>query len=196
MSINISTILPVIATELGGYTASELLDRGNHTGTQATSTITNYTSYFFQTDVTMLFQLSSAPTGWVKQTSHDNASLRIVSGSISTGGTLNFTTVFASGLYTGNTTLTTAHIPAHTHSGTTSTGGDHNHTLTFYSSGGSSGPTWTSNGTTSSPNNRNTDTTGSHSHTFTTSSVGSGGAHNHSLSLNVKYVDFIIAKRS
>jgi hypothetical protein len=44
----------------------------------------------------MLFQQTSAPTGWTKQTTHDNKALRVVTGSASSGGSVGFTTAFAS----------------------------------------------------------------------------------------------------
>lgn len=44
----------------------------------------------------MLFQQTAAPTGWTKDTTHNNKALRVVSGSVSSGGSDDFTTVFAS----------------------------------------------------------------------------------------------------
>jgi hypothetical protein len=76
----------------------------------------------------MLFGQTSAPTGWTKNTSTgDNSALRVVTGTASTGGSVAFTTAFASqtpsgsvsintsGLSAGATTLNTAQIPSHTH---------------------------------------------------------------------------------
>ena len=89
----------------------------------------------------MLFIQASAPVGWTKLTTHDNKALRIVSGTGGgSGGTVAFTTAFASksvagtissttatgtinsttatGSITGAvsaTTLTTTQMPAHTH---------------------------------------------------------------------------------
>lgn len=72
----------------------------------------------------MLFQSTNAPNGWTKSTTHDNKALRVVSGNASTGGSVAFTTAFASQTPTGNlsitgsvgaTTLTTSQIPAHSH---------------------------------------------------------------------------------
>ena len=39
----------------------------------------------------MIFQQTAAPTGWTKQTTHDNKALRLVSGSVSSGGSNTFT---------------------------------------------------------------------------------------------------------
>ena len=50
----------------------------------------------FPTSTAMLFVQTAAPTGWTKSTTHDNKALRIVSGSASSGGSVAFTTAFAS----------------------------------------------------------------------------------------------------
>jgi len=75
--------------------------------------------------VRMLFQQTSAPTGWTKEANatYNDAALRIVTGSASTGGASGFSTVFAAGRSTNNdgngtTTayaLTIADIPSHSH---------------------------------------------------------------------------------
>lgn len=44
----------------------------------------------------MLFQQTAAPTGWTKDTTHNNKALRIVSGTASSGGSTAFTSVFTS----------------------------------------------------------------------------------------------------
>ena len=69
-------------------------------------------------------------------------------------------------------TLTTAQIPAHTHTGTTNTTGAHTH---YAYIGVQSGSWGMANGS-SHPYTGNTSSAGNHSHTFTTSSVGSGSA--------------------
>jgi hypothetical protein len=73
----------------------------------------------------MLFGQTAAPTGFTKLTDQDNAALRVVSGTASTGGSVNFSTAFASqtpsgsvsvtGGSVGNTTLSTPQIPSHSH---------------------------------------------------------------------------------
>jgi hypothetical protein len=82
----------------------------------------------FASGTVMLFGQTAAPTGFTKLTDQDNAALRVVSGTASTGGSVNFSTAFASqtpsgsvsvtGGSVGNTTLTTPQIPSHTHSST------------------------------------------------------------------------------
>lgn len=134
----------------------------------------------FPSGTLMLFQQTSAPTGWTKQTTHDNKALRVVSGTASAGGTVAFTTAFASQSATGtvgNTTLSTAQMPSHSHTvnglGNQSTCG---------------GP----DGGTVSINNPIG---------FGTTSTGGGGSHNHTftgsaINLAVQYVDLIIASKT
>jgi hypothetical protein len=133
----------------------------------------------FPSGTRMIFQQTSAPTGWTKDTTAaiDNGALRTVTGSVSTGGSVNFTTAFASQTPTGTngaTTLTAAQIPAHTHA----YGG-------LQSQGFSSG-------------NSIIATTGSVANTG--NGTGGGGSHTHSftgdaINLAVKYYDVIIASK-
>jgi hypothetical protein len=67
----------------------------------------------FPPGTVMLFVQTAAPTGWTKSTTHDNKALRVVSGSVTTGGTQNFTAVLNGSV--GATTLTVAQMPSHTH---------------------------------------------------------------------------------
>jgi hypothetical protein len=69
----------------------------------------------------MLFQQTSAPVGWTKQTLHDNKSLRVVTGTASSGGSIGFTTFFNASSVTpsgtvNNTTLAANQLGNHTHS--------------------------------------------------------------------------------
>jgi microcystin-dependent protein len=114
----------------------------------------------------MLFVQTAAPTGWTKSTTHNNKALRVVSGSVTTGGTQDFTAVLNGTV--GATTLTTAQMPSHTHTlglrmslfSTTDTGGN-------------------------SPNNS--------ANLLSTGATGGGGSHTHSM--DVAYVDVIIATK-
>jgi hypothetical protein len=56
----------------------------------------------FPSGTVMLFIQTAAPTGWTKSTTHDNKALRIVSGTAGTGGSVAFTTAFASQSVTGS----------------------------------------------------------------------------------------------
>lgn len=74
---------------------------------------------------TMVFVLQgSAPTGWVKDTSDNDYTLRCVTGSVSSGGSSGFSSVMSSKSLTGSlsmtgtvggTSLVTSQIPVHDH---------------------------------------------------------------------------------
>lgn len=78
-------------------------------------------------DAVMVFVQSSSPVGWTKITDMDDYTLRVVTGNISTGGSLDFSSVFnsyntsstlnsPSPLATsGSTTLSANQIPSHAH---------------------------------------------------------------------------------
>jgi hypothetical protein len=159
----------------------------------------------FPTGTAMMFVQTAAPTGWTKSTTHDNKALRVVSGTATSGGSVAFTTAFASQGVSGSianttaggsvsisggsvsaTTLSTSEIPSHQHSGGATTG----------SEGGFSGDTIAKAST------GFTGGGGSHSHGFSAPSGSfSGTAHNHSFSgtainLAVSYVDVIIATKN
>jgi hypothetical protein len=133
----------------------------------------------FPATTKMLFQQTSAPTGWTKITTTDNAALRLVSGSVSSGGTVDFTTAFAANSV-GATTLSTAQLASHNH---------------FV--GLDVGSATTQFGTGTLAANRSSFTyCGSNNNGPNTSSTGSGSSHTHSYqSLAVKYVDVIIASK-
>lgn len=121
----------------------------------------------------MLFVQTAAPTGWTKSTANDNKALRVVSGTAGTGGSVNFTTAFASGS-TGAYTLAIADTPSHRHP-LDLAGGAGSPAAVFYA-----------------------DTWGGASSTFPmlySQYVGGGGAHSHSLNLAVQYVDVIVATK-
>ena len=84
-----------------------------------TSTTTN----LIPSGTAMLFQQTAAPTGWTKVTTYSNHAVRIVNGSVTTGGSVAFTTAFASQAVTGTnssgavsaTSLSTAQLASHSH---------------------------------------------------------------------------------
>ena len=129
----------------------------------------------------MLFQQSTAPINWTKQTTHNDKALRVVSGTATPGGTFSFSAVFTSRSIpgtVGNTTLSTPQIPSHTH-----TIGD------FTSTGAYSYGEFQPQDTDLQPGPGQSGATGgggSHSHPF------SGG----SLSFAVQYVDVIICSKN
>lgn len=154
----------------------------------------------------MLFAQTSAPTGWTKSTTHDNKALRVVSGSASSGGSVAFTTAFASQAVTGTVashTLSLSDIPSHYHTAT-STVNDPTH-VHQYTAGGASGFGYQagfSAANSSSPFVAGTgpSVTGITVDT-TIGNTGGGGGHAHGFSapninLAVQYVDVIIATKN
>jgi hypothetical protein len=80
----------------------------------------------FDTGVRLAFQNSTAPTGWTKDTVNFNDhALRIVTGTVSSGGTVNFSTAFSSKAVSGSISSETAAgtISSETAGGTISAGG-------------------------------------------------------------------------
>lgn len=150
----------------------------------------------------MLFVQTAAPTGWTKDTTHNDKTLRVVSGSASSGGSLSFATVFTGRTPTGNvgnTTLTSAQsgVPAHSH-GVTDPTHAHNATMRTTDSGtinnfdaattaGTAGTLSTAAASTGISINNNTpaDASAGHNHPWT----------GDSMDFAVQYVDVIIATK-
>jgi hypothetical protein len=129
----------------------------------------------FAPGTVMLFVQTAAPTGWTKSTTHDNKALRVVSGSVTTGGTQNFTAVL-----NGNvdaTTLSISQIPSH----------DHQSPYLFNSSQ-SWGGVSNRDGGGSFANLGN-----GYNASLVTADSGGGDSHTHSM--DVAYVDVIIATK-
>ena len=136
----------------------------------------------FPAGTQMLFVQAAAPTGWTKQTTVDDATIRIVSGTTGgqTGGSVAFSTAFVSGkaiTLSGNvgaTTLSTTQMPSHTHPFSAFMSA-----RTYYTESGYLFGSGSSN----------------------TSATGGNGSHTHTLSgsatvdLSVKYVDAILCKK-
>jgi hypothetical protein len=143
----------------------------------------------------MLFVQTNAPTGWTKSTTHDNKALRVVSGTASSGGSVAFTTAFASQAVSGTnssttatgtvgaTTLATTQIPSHTHTaGNSATVTSAKAGVNYRNTAAGSVATGAAGGG------------GSHNHSFT------GDAHSHTftgtaINLAVQYVDVIVATK-
>ena len=137
----------------------------------------------FPTGTIMLFAQSTAPTGWTKSTAHNNKALRVVSGTAGSGGSVDFTTAFAS-RSVDNHTLTVAQMPSHNHpwTGTTGDEGSGAATLTgyryegYYSIYGAFYNIRAISGN--------------------VAPQGGGGAHSHGINLAVQYVDIILAVKN
>ena len=166
---------------------------------------TNPPTGVFPSGTAMLFVQTTAPTGWTKSTTHNDKALRVVSGSASSGGSVAFTTAFASQAVSGSvgtsgaTTLTSGQIPNHYHQVfTTGFAG----TLGIQvKSGSSDGNQYAYTDVADLP--QYSTSAGSSSGTFANNDNGGGGSHTHTggtftgtaINLAVQYVDVIIATK-
>lgn len=158
------------------------------------STQVNSRGWMTPDGTAMFFYQSSAPTHWVKSTSHNDKMLRVVTGNGGgSGGSISFTTFtgrsftfpYSSNSSTNNKTLSSNQIPSHTHSnmGTKLTFFPQNPNGTYNGGDVRRGPGWT----------RNTNSTGGvsgpsqHSHPFSSS----GTSPSISCNINVQYIDVI-----
>ena len=176
------------ASGTGTFTLAAPNTNTNYTITlpQSSGTLATTVTAGFAAGTIMLFAQTAAPTGWTKNTSTgDNSGLRVVTGAVGSGGSVDFTTVFVSNRSVtissltgsaGATTLTTPQIPSHSHPVGTAQGNPGGVGLNF-----SSGPQVNQTGSTGGG--------GSHTHPLTVSS-GSG-----EVNLAVKYVDVIRATK-
>lgn len=128
----------------------------------------------FPSGTAMLFVQSAAPTGWTKQTAHNDKALRIVSGSITSGGVYPFSSVF-SRTATDGLGLSIAMLPPHDHGlgGILDSGG-----------AGSAGPSFSNQGYSGGGSSARTDST------------GNGAAHAHGIDIRVQYLDTIYATKN
>lgn len=209
-SLTLGAALPVASggTGLSTVTANNVL-LGNGTsafqevapGTSGNVLASNGTTWAsttlppgFDAGTRMIFAQDTAPTGWTKDTTNYNEhALRVTTGTASTGGSVDFTSAFAtpsvSGSFSGTVdghTLTTSQIPSHTHgpgtgsyfvsansgNGSWSVGSEGSYTAALFSTA-----TAAAGGG------------GSHSHTYS-GSLSSGSA-----AINVKYLDVITATK-
>lgn len=141
--------------------------------------------YIFSAGARVLFQQTTPPTGWTKETgaSYNDAILAFTTGTVSTGGSVAASTLFASQTLTGtigNDTPSISKTAAHTHPLTSSA-----YTTT---TSGSGYPGYNGSGDSATT-------------VSATSSTGSTTAHNHSLTMNafnmaVKTVGSVIGQKS
>jgi hypothetical protein len=152
----------------------------------------------------MLFAQTAAPTGFTKNTTTgDNSALRVTTGTASTGGSVAFTTAFASQTPTGSisvtavagsagaTTLSTPQIPSHTHTFLANNQYPYCYLPAQRVIYGNTPPCGSGNA------NFTTDATGgggSHTHPFSFSS-GSGTFTGNAINLAVQYIDVIRATK-
>jgi hypothetical protein len=174
-------------------------------GASALPTFQTIATSAFPAGTRLSFQQTAAPTGWTKDTTAglDNSAMRIVTGSVVNGGSVNFTTAFASQTPTGSvaistvsgsagaTTLTTPQIPSHQHriGPNINSGGLYPPAILA--------PFEISIQPSANPRNSFVEAVGGggdHTHPFSFSS-GSGTFSGNAINLAVKYYDFIIASK-
>ena len=127
----------------------------------------------------MIFQQSSAPTGWTKDTTDVNQrAMRVVSGNVSSGGNQDFTDTFRNWT-TNNHTLTTAQLASHRHKVDTNNEWNESH----------------GNWQTETGQWRQVHAGGTNYKPWT-SYEGSGNSHNHgTMNFAVRYLDVIICSK-
>jgi hypothetical protein len=176
--------------------SGDSLTVGGNLVVTGTGTLSGRAIDAFPSGTKMLFQQTSAPVGWTKDTTNDDKALRIVSGSVGSGGTLSLTSFASQSI--GGTSLTTAQIPSHNHtgsgttstvsndhthgfSGTTSGVGDHQHgVIVDADSGAGAGPHFKADGQAVTTNFTNG--AGAHSHTYSGNTGGISANHTHDYS--------------
>lgn len=146
----------------------------------------------FPSGTPMLFFSAAAPVGWTKSATHNNKAIRLVSGTGgATGGSVDFTTAFASQTpagTVGDTTLTVNQIPLHGHPFRTGVGSDGDSSGGLMMDEGSTQNHVAYTGTPSSTRGQQIGGTGggqAHTHSFTGSAIN----------LAVSYVDAIICTK-
>ncbi|MBA4141938.1 MAG: hypothetical protein H0X43_02805 [Nitrosospira sp.] len=159
-----------------------LLDDTDAAAARATLGVPGAIAALIPPGTVMSFFQPSAPVGWTRITTHDNKALRVVAGpGGGSGGSVAFTTAFASQAVTGSnsaTTLTSAQIPSHNHQ------------------------IFIGNGTPGSPPRPDYNNLDGNDPVALadTEYKGGGGSHNHvftgtAINLAVQYIDMIIASK-
>jgi hypothetical protein len=124
----------------------------------------------------MLFCQTAAPVGWTKLTANNDKTIRITSGTVGSGGTTGFNTVF------GARTIDIAHMPSHSHGVN-----DPGHFHTYYRAISPPNGLGTSGTSNSTIQNTSSTFTG-----ITIQNTGSGTA----MDFNVLYIDVIQAQKN
>lgn len=157
----------------------------------------------FPSGTRLLFQQSTVPTGWTKDATLNDRALRVVSGSVSTGGSLAFSAGFTARGISGSvgaTVLSWNEMPVHNHTGVTDEQGWHAHTyLDRINAGGGEANV---NGPNSGGGDigRTTDGAGSHAHNLSINNAGANWGHGHTLAINnldmaITYVDAVVGQK-
>ena len=92
-TVDLSTKADIASPTFTGTPAAPTASAGTNTTQLATTAfVTTAVSNAepFPSGTSMLFQQTSAPTGWTKQTTHNDKAIRLVTGSVGTGGSNAF----------------------------------------------------------------------------------------------------------
>jgi len=141
----------------------------------------------FPAGTKMLFQQAAAPTGWTKDTTHNDKALRVVTGTPSSGGTIAFST-FLARTATDTMSLSIANLPAHSHGiniRNTSDGDSPANGSASFADRVTSSSWYTHSGAATVVNN-----------SLLIANTGSGTAHGHNIDCRIQYVDLIIATKN
>jgi len=139
----------------------------------------------FAAGTRLLFQQTAAPTGWTKDTTHNDKALRVVSGTASSGGVNNFSTVFGQ-TATAGTALSIDNLPAH-HHGINIRNVSGNTPLDGAGSFANQVTATELFGFNAAGNTIND---------VLIANTGSGTAHTHSMDMRVQYLDAIVAVKN
>lgn len=126
----------------------------------------------FASGITQVFHQTSAPVGWTKVTTFNQAMMRVTTSSVSSGGSSNFNTILTN-RSTNSVSLGTSQIGSHSHNYPAKEARNGNTDRNF-TCAGSFSIVWanTSNNLNNPP---------------------LGGSHNHSIDLSCRYTDVILA---
>lgn len=173
----------------------------------------------FPSGTLMIFQQTAAPTGWTKQTTHNDKAFRCVSGTCSSGGTTAFSTAMATPSVTGTVGISGAPDAGNLAVSVSGNISDTTLSTTQISSHSHGFNYMTTSGTNTSGYAGNQGGNGTRNVSANTGSRGGGGSHNHAhnlsgtmtgepgignlagslssstASINVQYVDVIIAAK-
>jgi hypothetical protein len=127
----------------------------------------------FASGTATVFWQATSPLGWTKLTTHNDKTLRVTSGAGGGAGGANpFSSVMAQTV-TGNTTISGSTMPSHNHTGGSNIGYSGGAYWTGFDTGG----------------------LGPLVYAVPSDYSGGGAAHNHPITMNVQYIDLILASK-
>ena len=162
----------LVSPAFSGTPTAPTATAGDNSTKLATTAFVQANAGAFPTGTRLGFQQTNAPTGWTKDTTAalNDSIMRIVTGTVSSGGTTEFST-FNAQTATGATTLSTSQIPSHSHTYSTRVSGGNADYVGAIGSGTKPG-------------------------SGSTGSTGGGDSHTHSLTYAIKYYDWIVASKN